>query len=160
MGMVGNFLMVPVAEGLEILNDPDKLLGGPYVSGEKEGQYLDIDKSWNGIHFLLTGSVWEGEEPIKSVIMGDQEIGTVDIGYGPVRLIKSEKVKQISSALDAISIEEFEKRYNIDVLNEADVYPSIWDATGLEYLSYYFKKLKEFYKQAAEEGYCVIQFIT
>jgi len=51
----------------------DKLLADPenvfdYLdkleeSEENGGMYLD--KAWRGIHFLLTGSVWKGAEPLS-----------------------------------------------------------------------------------------------
>src|SRR5687768_10356646 len=43
---------------------------------------FDVDKAWQGIHFLLTGTDWEGEGPLAFVLHGGAEIEE-DMGYGP-----------------------------------------------------------------------------
>jgi len=30
-----------------------------------EGTRCDLEKSWHGIHYLLTGSAWEGDPPLR-----------------------------------------------------------------------------------------------
>ena len=43
---------------------------------------IDLDKSWHGIHFLLTGAAWEGERPLNFLILGGEEVGDIDVGHG------------------------------------------------------------------------------
>jgi hypothetical protein len=33
----------------------------PLVLSEGEGDVVDLDKTWHGIHYLLTGTAWEGD---------------------------------------------------------------------------------------------------
>ncbi|MER7284053.1 DUF1877 family protein [Dactylosporangium sp. NPDC000244] len=36
---------------------------------------LDLDKSWHGIHFLLTGTAWEVGDGAGAAVLGGGEIG-------------------------------------------------------------------------------------
>jgi hypothetical protein len=38
--------------------------------GEDPGGSLDIDKAWHGLHFLLTGTAWEGTSPLDFIVAG------------------------------------------------------------------------------------------
>lgn len=53
---------------------------------------LDLDKSWHGIHYLLTGTAWGIGEGAGAAILGGDEIGE-DGGYGPARLLDPETVR-------------------------------------------------------------------
>jgi len=53
-----------------------------------ELQRLDLDKAWGGLHFLLTGTAWEGEPPHSFLLDGDT-VGDIDVGYGPARVHRS-----------------------------------------------------------------------
>src|SRR4051812_40770621 len=61
---------------------------------------LDIDKAWHAIHFLLTGTAWEGEPPLDFLAIGGTEIGE-DLGYGPARGLVSSQVRELATALEA-----------------------------------------------------------
>ena len=53
---------------------------------------LWLDKAWHGIHFLLTGSAWEGDEPLNFLVTAGEPIEGTDSGYGEDRLFTSEQV--------------------------------------------------------------------
>jgi hypothetical protein len=117
----------------------------------------DLDKAWHGIHFLLTKSQWEGEEPLCFIVRGGEPIGEVDVGYGPARAIRSDKVRQWSRTLEQISTEEFRSRFDPKLMMAESIYPQIWDRDPSEddtigYLTEYFKSLKDFLKAAASKG--------
>lgn len=42
-----------------------------------------MDKAWHGIHYLLTGTAWEGDPPLNFLVTGGREVGTEEIGIGP-----------------------------------------------------------------------------
>lgn len=135
-------------------------------SGRKEKNILDhiegeeafyLDKAWHGIHFLLTGSAWEGDAPLHFLVAGGEEVKDSDVGYGPGRVFTSAQVKDIDAALQAISKEEFESRYDPVGMMEANIYPNIWDRDEeeddlLEYVSDNFVRLKQYIHTIAGKG--------
>lgn len=123
-------------------------------SGNENIQY-DIDKAWHGIHFLLTGSASEGDAPLNFMVKGGHEADGCDIGYGPGRMFTSEQVKQIDEALQGISKEEFESRYDPAKMMAEEIYPAIWDRPKEEddaivYISENFVGLKDYIHRACE----------
>src|SRR5574339_1168659 len=53
--------------------DPDAVppAGANLVEPET---HLDLDKAWQPLHFLLTGTAWEGEEPACYLVRGGEEL--------------------------------------------------------------------------------------
>ena len=74
-----------------------------FETGENEKIQTDIDKAWHGIHFMLTGSVDEGDEPLNFIAFGGDFVDCPDFGYNTSRMHTSKQVKQIDRALQAIS---------------------------------------------------------
>ncbi len=119
-----------------------------YTPGMDEGLQSDIDKAWHGIHFLLTGSAWEGEEPLNFIVAGGEVIEESDTGYGPNRVFTSQQVKQIDNALQVISKEEIESRFDQKKMMDEDIYQNIWDRSKEEddtlgYISECFVAMKQ-----------------
>jgi Domain of unknown function (DUF1877) len=48
---------------------------------EAETGEIDLDNAWHGIHYLLTGTSYEGQEPLCHLLLGCTSIGDEDIGY-------------------------------------------------------------------------------
>ena len=65
---------------------------------EGEGQSIDLDKAWHGIHYLLAGTEWEGTGPAAFLLAGGKEVGDVDVGYGPARALSAAELQQIGDA--------------------------------------------------------------
>lgn len=59
--------------------------------GEMPDPELDLDKTWHGIHYLLTGTAWEISAGADAAILGGDDIGE-DNGYGPPRLLRGPNV--------------------------------------------------------------------
>ena len=131
---------------------------------ENEGADTDLDKAWHGIHYLLTGSVWEGDEPLNFLIAGGGTIGEIDVGYGPARCIKSDLVRRIHEHLSGISVEELKSRFEPGKMMANEIYPEIWDRIeddgNLDYLIEYFKELKHFISKAVENNLGIIISIS
>jgi hypothetical protein len=96
----------------------------------EEGDEMDVEKAWHGLHYLLTGSDWEGEEPLCFLVTGGQEIGDIDVGYGPARALTSGQVRNWAEALAGISEEQLRERFDPVRMSELDIYPSIWNEGG------------------------------
>ncbi|GID62118.1 hypothetical protein J3R03_003251 [Actinoplanes couchii] len=65
---------------------------------------LDLDKSWHGIHYALTGTAWQVGLGAGAAVLGGAEIGE-DNGYGPPRLISAEQVQSIAAGLRQLDVE-------------------------------------------------------
>jgi hypothetical protein len=63
MGMVGCFAAASPETLGKLKDNPDEIESYIYPNdGEDEPpNYLDVDKAWHGIHFMLTGSADGGE---------------------------------------------------------------------------------------------------
>lgn len=125
---------------------------------------LDVDKAWHAIHFLLTGTSWEGEPPLNFVVSGGIELGE-DLGYGPARGLTSDEVKSIAAALKAIPPESLRQRFDAAALTSAEIYPQIWDRPQEEddtqgYVSDYYDQLRTFVLDAAVEGEALLVAMT
>jgi Domain of unknown function (DUF1877) len=126
-------------------------------------QRLSLEKSWHGLHFVLTGSAWEGEEPLNFLASGGQPIGEEDVGYGPARALFATGVAALDKALASVNEDEFRRRFDLAGMVRAEVYPSIWDeplANLLEEYGSYFQEFKSFVHTAAERGYAIVVAIT
>ena len=124
------------------------------VQSENE---LCIDKAWHGIGFLLTGSAWEGNELLNFLVSGGEPIEGTDSGYGEDRLFTSDEVKKIDEALQGISKEDFESRFDSAKMMKEDIYPTIWDRPKEEddtlgYISEYFGELKRYIHRTCEQN--------
>lgn len=164
MSMIGNAVEVTSMQLQELLADPGTVSSFLYAQeGNRPVAHLDLDKSWHGIHFLLTGEAWGGEGPSALAVLGGTAIGD-DVGYGPARYLSVEEVKSVANALDEASTDALHKRYVPSVLEQAQIYPTgIWEDEGeqaFEWLMPWYAELVSFYKRAAENGNAVLLYIN
>ena len=150
-----------------VLDDPAQVSALLYgdlddEDAEMPDPELDLDKSWHGMHYLLTGTAWEVDEGAGAAILGGDEIGE-DGGYGPARLLQPEAVRAVATALDAVDDETLRARFNPTMMMSAGIYPEIWtdDPEILDdYLMAYLDALRQFYRTAATHGQAVLLAIT
>src|SRR5919108_645463 len=45
-----------------------------------EGGDVDLDKAWHAIHYMLTQSAWDGNEPLNFLVGGGAPVGDIDVG--------------------------------------------------------------------------------
>ena len=121
----------------------------PLALTDGEGIEVDFDKSWHGIHYLLTGSAEGGEPPLDFLIEGGREVGDEDLGYGTGRVFTSAETRVIASALDAISDAELRSRFDGAAMTSAGIYPDvIWNRNDpsdnpLEYVAEFVTVLRK-----------------
>ena len=60
----------------------------PIVLADDEGSVADLDKAWHGLHYLFTGTDEGGNSPLDFLAVGGEEIGTIEVGYGPARALE------------------------------------------------------------------------
>ncbi|WP_028102033.1 YfbM family protein [Pseudoduganella violaceinigra] len=165
MGMIGCFASLPEETLVRLQGDEDSVEDFLYPDdGESDPEnFVDIDKAWHGIHYLLTGTADGGSPPLSLAIIGGDEFGP-DMGYGPARFLTAAQVASITDALEGLSAESLSARFDPQDMGRQQIYPdSIWvrdGAVGLEYLLEYFEVLRTFYRDAASRGDAVIQWLS
>jgi hypothetical protein len=162
--MIGNYVWVKPGQ-------LDKLINGPggvpeFLDSEFDSDnYLNIDKSWEELHYLLTGSAYEGEPPLSYVVLGGKELGSADENeypYGQPRYITPEQVQEANQALQELDMDKLRRRYNAAPgQDEAYVELSGDDDDELpEDILYFLNEITAFFKKAAESGEAIVFWIS
>jgi hypothetical protein len=112
---------------------------------------LDLDKSWDGINFFLSGNPQGDSFPENFLVTGGTEIGD-DYGYGPVRFVSSNYLVDIKNFLDSVSKSDFERKYSAEDLNTNNIYPLFtnWTNEEINWLTSEFIELKNFIELATK----------
>jgi len=166
--MIGNLLRVSNDELESYLRD-SKLLEERVYSDDADiddQNPIDIDKSWDGIHFLLTGKTLDeinsADPLLSSIVFGDQPLDeNQDMGYGPARYNTKEQVRQITKVFEELPITKLKEQYDAKKMSELEIYPTIWDEPeAFDYIVEYYEKLKQFYQTAAASNQEVVAYIN
>jgi len=165
MSMIGNFLMVSDDQIASLLAEPETIEELLYPEDEELpiNKAMDVDKAWDGIHFLLCGEKDGGDPPLNFVAAGGSPIGDVDVGYGPARAFTSQQVRAIAEALAPIDKAALDARFDAKQFAEIGIYPQIWNEPKdvcLGYLLEYFEDLKGFLLRARDAGQGLIVYIN
>ncbi|WEF31922.1 YfbM family protein [Pseudoduganella chitinolytica] len=157
MSMIGLFLAVPQAELGALRAEPEEI--EEFLSGPRGDDAFCVDKSWHAIHYLLTGSTVPVPGPLSNVVFGVGPLGNLDLGYGPPLCTDAADVKTIAAALEAVSDDAVQARFDPAAMDE--VYPSFWDEEdALPIVMEALGELRAFYREAAAQGYAVITWLA
>jgi hypothetical protein len=165
MSMIGNFRALPDLELQALFANPsrvEQLLYESLLGGGSNGNELDVDKAWHGLHFLLTGSAWEGSFPLNFIAAGGREVGD-DLGYGPARGLTSGDVLMIDAALEPLTAAELGQRFDAQRMTELQIYPFGWsdDPDGeRDYLLDFYADLRSFVRRTAEQGHALLVYLS
>lgn len=161
--MIANFLRVSESELNDYLKD-SSLLEDNIYSDEENSNLTDIDKSWGGILFLLTGQgLEELEHPLTRILFSGELIDEdQDLGYGPAHYLTVLEVKEIYNEISQITPEELRGRYDAEKMEELGIYPNIWDddQESLNYLLDSYNDVLEVYSEAVKNNQAIITFIN
>jgi hypothetical protein len=157
MSMIGSLRRVPdgVLQGL--LADPQRM---PDFISDEGFTDLRIEKAWHGIHFLLTGTAWEGEPPLDFIVRGGVEIGDVDVGYGPARGFTSEQVGALWKALEPKTAASMRSAYDAERMRNLQIYPGGWQSADEDNLDAYFDQLRDFIEDAVNEHQALLIWLS
>jgi hypothetical protein len=122
---------------------------------------VGLEKSWHGLHYLLTGSADRAEGPLAFLISGGESF-EASLGYG-AHLLTPDDTAAVDAALFGVSDETLWSRFDPEAMEDAGVYPSIWDEAEdelrEEYLSY-FHELKQVVRTAAQRRMGLLCFVV
>ncbi len=164
MSMIANLLRVTKTELESYLNDSSLLEAAIYNDEVENPKLVDLDKSWDGILFLLTGqNVAHTDHPLAKVLFSGQLIDEEqDLGYGPAHYLTPEQVVELNDQIVNISVAALKAKYDPKKMTEIEVYPTIWDEgdESFDYLAEYFVNLQQAYAEATKNGEGMIVFIN
>jgi hypothetical protein len=162
--MIGNLLRVKNSELEEYLKDSSLLEDRIYNNEAENENLVDLDKSWDGILFLLTGqSFATAEHNLVRVLFSGQIIDEEqDLGYGPAHYLTPEQVSELNNEISTITIADLKKKFDPEKMNKQEVYPTIWDEgdDAFDYVSNGFLELQDAFAKATKNGEAIITFLN
>lgn len=164
MSMIGNLLRVTKSELEEYLKDSSLLEDKIYDDETESENLVDIDKSWDGIIFLLTGqSLATAEHNLVRVLFSGQLINEEqDLGYGPAHYLTPEQVAELNNEISTIIIADLKEKFNPEKMNKLEVYPAIWDEgdDAFDYVADGFLTVQNVFADATKNGEAIITFLN
>jgi len=162
MGMIAYLLRVSPAE-LDAYRGNSILLEERLSKDATEDAALyDIDKSWDGIIYLLTGSnSSDTTQPLSRIFFSGQLVDKQqDLGTGPAHYLEPEEVQELHAAIAGIVPGSLKAKFNAAHMKEVGVYPNVWDHDDTaDYLVEYFETVQEAFTAAASRGEAIITFV-
>ncbi|MEO0692455.1 MAG: YfbM family protein [Pseudomonadota bacterium] len=123
----------------------------------ENGYWIDLDKLWHAIHFLLSGVVFTDVLP-EGFIFGGTEVSE-DQGYGPIRILRPEDVVSVADLLKSLEPEMLMQRFDPKAMTKQDIYPGVWetgdameDADVKDELGKTYENLRQFMLNASDNN--------
>ena len=157
MGMIACLQMVDNQCINQLLEkDADELFEEIEEMQEADDSVLDLDKMWDGLHFVLTGVTAcepiEGNPLSESIVGKSKFIDDDDTDF--IAYSFSENLVDILDALRDFDIDKAIDGFQPKDFRRNNIYPDIWldeDKEGLQKeLRASFFELKSFYEKAVE----------
>ena len=158
MSMICELFIVPAQVARELIAEPARV---HEVLELLEGSTsaLSLEKSWHGLHFVLTGTAWAGNPPLDFLAGGGVPVGNEDVGYGPAQVLDPANVTALHETLTGFSEADFDRNFDPAGLSREEIYPQIWDEPlddlKQEYGSY-LREMKAHVRRASESGQALL----
>jgi len=147
MSLIGHVYLLPEARIDALSRDPSLVLSAIDGAYNEPGQgFVDLDKAWHALHYLLTGMPRDGEGPLAFLLKGGTPVGDEDLGYGPARVFRPQEVAAIADALASVSQRTLLPRFDLKKFERLEIYPGRWSEVSLRSehdLGYYFGPLED-----------------
>ncbi|WP_208914080.1 YfbM family protein [Paenibacillus uliginis] len=134
----------------------------------KIGDYpgLNIDRTWEAIHYLLCGDISDGELPLGNVVPLKSDKG-IDFGSFGAFTLRAEQVTGALQAMSELDEAQLRLRYDFSALVREEVYPLEPDTVSDEdtdaffsYMLQYFNEIRRFHSQTVAESKGLIFYIV
>ena len=158
MGMIANYqyLSDDKLKQIKLLsNEEEDLLDLAEDYAEEYEIFLDIDKMWDALVFVLTG--FSSSEFLDDNLLREAVLGVTPLEDVSEYIAYTEKTKiaEIVEALESFDMERAMADFSMEACKKADLYPDIWDYLEEEEeikddILTCFVNMKEFYKKILE----------
>lgn len=120
-------------------------------------EFIDLDKTWHGLHFLLSGSA-AATPGAEGFMLNGEPVG--DASDAEVYLHSAERVVAFSQVLARTAPKDLLGRYDAARMKASDIYPDLaWDQQDFDYLLEYYKVLRDFVQRHASAGHELVVLI-
>lgn len=127
---------------------------------------LDIDKSWEALHYTLCNDIADGEPPMGNVVPMnmDNALDLDEMEFGAFAL-PSEEVKEAYEYMLTLDKAKLKSIYNFDEMVEEEIYPlsGMENEDGEEFFDYLYKNfesIKDFYQKVLEKDMSIVFYIS
>ncbi len=155
MGIIANYKSVTLTELQQLQNgDIDTF---EFLNKD----YIDIEKSWDILKYILTGSSGATGNVLDNIIPIDFEniLNDEDMGMGPAIYLDTQTVKEMSKEMEKISKEDFISKIDIEKIHANNILKG-WPFEDILSYSYsYFEILKDYFKKSAEEDKYIVMWL-
>ena len=158
MGMIANYQYLPddKLKQIKLLsNEENDLLDLAEDYAEEYEIFLDIDKMWDVLVFVMTGfssSEFLDDNPLREAVLGVTPLEDVSeyLAY-----TEKNRIAEIVEALESFDMDRAMANFSMEACKKADLYPNIWDYLEEEEeikdeIRISFVNMKKFYKQILE----------
>ncbi|MEW6283666.1 MAG: YfbM family protein [Candidatus Eremiobacterota bacterium] len=136
----------------------------PAVPHLSEEDSFCLEKDWHILHFLFTGTAWDGAMPECFLVKGGREVGNVDVGYGPARCLSPVEVETVARFLDGVTIDRLRDRYDVRAMAAAKIYglahPPIASQEELSALMDTVRRIRDFLAETARRRQALLVYIN
>lgn len=152
MAVIGCFAPISSVTLKHLHDNPDEIRDFIFAdggSGVPPGT-IDIDETWDGLHFLLGRQHPDFISPESLAVLGGIKIGD-DLGHGPARVHTPAAVRIIALCLEDLSPDHLVMQYDAERMDAIGVYPKRWrerGEDGLDYIMDGYLRLFRFYNDA------------
>lgn len=157
MGMCGYYIAVDSETSEKIKNNElnafDFMYGGKSYDEEN---YLDIDKSWHALAYMLSEISGDDEDLRYAVPLDEENEPELDI---PIFKLNASRVVKVAEAVNKVTREKLLQNYDIDDMLEFNIYPLIDGENEEEFFEYIycnFVNMQEFLSKAAKGNKSII----
>ncbi len=127
---------------------------------------LDIDKSWEALHYTLCNDIADGEPPMGNVVPMnmDNALDLDEMEFGAFAL-PLEEVKEAYEYMLTIDKEKLRSMYNFEEMVKEEIYPlsGMEEDSGDDFFDYIyenFESIKTFYKEVLEKKMSIVFYIS
>lgn len=143
-------------EHAQVRSQFDRLMRSGGSAASDADRPLDLHKSWHMLHFLFTGTAWEGDAPANTLLAGGRSVGG-DLGYGPARFVSAAETSAFDRYLSSLSLSALERRIDPGAMARLEIYCTDMDdgdaSELVDDVEHYFPRLKDYVASAATRGH-------
>ncbi len=158
MGMIGTYIAVDDKLLQDIINEEVDILD----LDEDNSLMIDIDKSWQAIHYLLCEDIDEGDLPMGYVVpLLEDNLMDCDLDYGAYYL-NNDQVGVALDYLNTLDDETLKELYDFNAMVIAEIYPIVDDEDQDEFYDYiydYLQNIKMFYQEVVARKMGIIFYV-
>jgi hypothetical protein len=162
MGMLGVYMALDDKSLNRLKKLKEDEIADEIENMEQHFDACDIGKSWDGLHFILTG--YSAPNPIENNKLSEAITGIHNFSKNEdadfVAYTRNDELAAIITAMESVDENTLKERFDPKLLRKHDIYPNIWEDNKKECLCKElmneFYGLLTFYKNTFKNGLHIV----